>query len=453
MRSFRIGLVLVGWSLAAGNADAGLNLGMKQACKRYGDAWNSGSQGALAGVTTGDFAAQWARVPPEVFARMPRGSGGRVLGSSKGGGVGHVTVSTSQGVLTFVLVGGGFHWTVADIYKPGDDGQTVSLKQYLDVTLTSGEFITRLKYADDDSFKESISTSFQAAFAALSETQLADLRSFLPEIHRNVKPYVRFDGDRATMKVAIPDREPGDTVTFHLRHDGGWRVDDYVIESQALGVPSFRNAMPMIAAVSGFRRFLKDPVANDPVRFTAAGSLRDALLAAQAQKPFPMRMGKDSRRIDIDESGRSAEIQFPNRLVRIQLEECEESPGIARITVKMGDRWADLSHLLALQSRLAGTLLARGIALPTAEPVSTPTAATTSVAAKVEPVERVASMLEPARAEEKESVSPLTNAAAQEESTSADAAPAIQVVAHQSDEASHWEEPARYRRRWFRRHR
>ena len=55
------------WMALAPPAQAGLHLGMKLACKRYGDAWNSGSQSALWGATTGDFASVWNRMPADMY--------------------------------------------------------------------------------------------------------------------------------------------------------------------------------------------------------------------------------------------------------------------------------------------------------------------------------------------------------------------------------------------------
>jgi hypothetical protein len=325
---------------------------MKLACKRYGEAWNSGSRSALRSAVTSDFAAQWARLPQSNFATMPRGGAGQVISTSKGRGVGTVTVSTSQGVLTFVVVGGGFQWTVADIHKAGDDGRTVSLKEYLDVTMTAREFITDLKNRGGTSFHESITRDFQHAFADLTPSALQRIQDFLPDPHQNVKPYVQIGDQAATMRVQIPNRGPNDFVTFRLKRESGWRVDDYTIDSDAIKVASFRSALPTIAAVTGFRQFARDPEGNDPVTFTGPGELRTLLQTLRAERPFPLKANGDARLLVVADDGKSAQVTFPNRVVHISMAPAEKGQAIDRIWVMTGDRWADFAHLMTLQRSL-----------------------------------------------------------------------------------------------------
>src|SRR5687768_2068842 len=91
-------------------ARADLHLGMKLACKRYGDAYKAGNKRELMAESSPDFANLWNRVPQEIFAKLPRSGSGAVLSSQKTPAGGTVTVATNQGQVTFVLVGGGFSW-------------------------------------------------------------------------------------------------------------------------------------------------------------------------------------------------------------------------------------------------------------------------------------------------------------------------------------------------------
>lgn len=446
MARFKLAVAALAAVCLAPHAHAAPHIGMKLACKRYGEAWNSGNKNALAGVTTGDFAAQFLRMPDDAFARMPRGGGGGVLSSSKGQGSGTVTVSTSQGVMTFLVVGRGFRWTVADIYKSGDDGGTVSLKNYLDATLTAGEFITRLKNTGGTAHLSSTTSSFRGEFAKLAPEQLEDLRSFLPEVNRNVKPFVQFHGDRATVRVAIPNREPGDTVTFEMRREGSWRVDDYRIESQTLWVPSFKRSMPMIASIAAMRRFLVTPTGVAPSRFTTEGPIRDALVAARAESPFPLPPATGRAVILLDDSGKVAQIQFPHRTVHLELGPAEGPAKIDRMWVMTGDRWMEFAHLLAVRSQLRQSSFAKllrnvrpGAALAVSPVVltepSSPAKATSFAAARVEA----------APEETPETVAP---AVAETAAPAADAA--VQPVRYEAQPVNEYRSYRRGGRKWRR---
>src|SRR5690606_12634490 len=154
------------------------------------EAWNSGDVRALQGVATRDFYEQWQRMPASSFAKLPRGGSAQVLSTQKGNGSGTVTVSTRGGAMTFLLVGGGFDWRVADIFRAGDDGQRISVKEYLDLSLTASEFMEDLKYKGGSSFHDSISHRFRSSFRELTADDLARIRNFLPEIERQ-KPNIR----------------------------------------------------------------------------------------------------------------------------------------------------------------------------------------------------------------------------------------------------------------------
>jgi hypothetical protein len=328
------------------------HIGMKLACKRYGEAFNSGSRGAVIGASTGSFAQQWSRMPADVFASIPRvGGGSKVLGSSKGSGSGTVTVATSQGVVTFVVVGHGFNWTVADIYKAGDDGRTVSLTSYLDLTLTANEFMKDLKYVGGSSFHDSITGAMKSEFTQLRDEELTLIRDFLPEVRRN-KPHVVMNGSTGTMRMQVPGGKPHETITFKMVHNGSWKVDDYVVYSDKTKIPSFKNALPLLASVAAFKKFATNPEGIHPASFCTEGSLRDTLIAAKAQTPFPLKPTGSPLEMVLSEDGKSASIRYPDRQVRIEMGESDGRMAIAKIQVRTGDRWAHLDHMLAIKQQI-----------------------------------------------------------------------------------------------------
>lgn len=346
-------------------AEAAPHLGMKLACKRYGEAWNSGSRSALTGQVTGDFASVFHRMPSHMFADMPRGGGAKVLSSSKGRGSGTVTVATSQGVVTLVVVGRGFRWRVADIYKAGDDGRTVSLKSYLDAALTSREFMVDLKYKGGRSFHDSISRGFQGAFTELSTEDLNRVRDFLPEIRDDAKPYITMNGSRATMYARFPGEEG--YARFDLVREGSWKVDDYSVNLPHASIASFRNSLDTLAAVGKFREFMLEPAKNDPAQFTAVGYLQDSLLKIHANGHLPMnQIPSAMKKCTIDKSGEYVHIALLDRQVKVDLDRSGPGAIIEKVEITIGNRYADLAHLIALNERARGVLAFAGATQPAA---------------------------------------------------------------------------------------
>lgn len=334
-------------------SQAGLNLGMKLACKRYGDAWNSRNKSAMSGVCTSDFAHQWNRLPSNRFASLPRSGGGRVLSSHKGNGSGTVTVATDQGVVTFRLVGQGLKWTVADIYKPGDDGQTVSVKSYLDLTLTAAEFMDDLRHRGGTSFHDSLSYDFQNSFRSISYTDLNRIRATIPATPGDVKPYVSMHGSNATMNIRVPDGQGGQRhVTFHMVQQGGWKVHDYSVQSNAVKIPSFREGLPLLAAVASFRAFAKDPQNVDPTQFTADNHLREQLAWARFETPCPITLPPRTDEFVVCENHRCAYIRCPDREVKIRVAAHNGRYTLDTIDVKTGERWTKLDGLLAMKRQI-----------------------------------------------------------------------------------------------------
>jgi hypothetical protein len=348
-----IAIVMGILAITPDSTHAGLHLGMKLACKRYGDAWNTGDPSALYGAATGEFAAVWSRMPGDDFAKLPRGGRGKVVSSRKGRGSGTVTVATDQGVMTLLLVGRGFHWTVADIYRPGDDGRIVSVKNYVDASLTAREFMQDLKYAGRNDFFDSITPRFQAAFTELSASEFDRVRRFLPDLTNIPKPYVVLDDDRASVRVQIPGQSVSDTITFQLIRREGWRVDDYSVDSRSVQIASFRRSLTAIAAISAFGEFVDDPGSIDPTHFTAPGELRTALLAAQTQKPFPISAPGPRESLATSHDGRVVDVRYPGRCVRLHMVETRVGCGrIDKVEVMLGASWANLATLLNTNQQL-----------------------------------------------------------------------------------------------------
>lgn len=356
-------LTLIAVSAMASPILAGPHLGMKLACKHYGDAWNSGSRGALNGQVTGDFASVFNRVPSTMWAQMPRGGGGQVLSHTKGNGTGRVTVSTSQGVMTFVLVGSGFNWRVADIYKAGDDGRTVSLKSYLDATVTAHEFIRDLKGRQDTQFYASVSSSFRQSWQDLSGEDLALVREFIQGSTVVGKPFLAMNGSTASMTVNLTDNK---TARLQLVREGSWKIDDYGIESPSISIASFRNSVDTIAAIQRFRKFMVEPANHSPVAFTKEGMLRDSLVKVHQIGFLPMKQ-KPSKMtyFSIDPSGQNVQINLEDRKVKVVVDRAGRGATIAKVDVTMGkSTWADLSHLIALNNQIRSGIGLIGLTQP-----------------------------------------------------------------------------------------
>jgi hypothetical protein len=374
-------LALVAVGVFAGSAVAAPHLGMKLACKRYGEAWNSGSRGALAGQITGDFNSVFNRMPGSMFAAMPRGGSGQVLSSSKGSGSGNVTVSTSQGVMTFVLVGSGFNWRVADIYKAGDDGRTVSLKSYLDATVTAHEFMRDLKLPAGTQFYASISHGFRQSWTEISSEDLALVRGFMDQATPIGKPFLSINGSHASMTVKLTGDK---TARLQLVREGSWKIDDYGVESPNVSIASFRNSVDTIAAIQRFRSFMVDPANQSPVAFTKDGMLRDSLVQVHQIGFLPMNQ-KPSKMtyFSIDPTGKNVHIKLEDRQVKVVVDRQGPGATIAKVDITMGKKtWADLSHLIAINNQIRSGIGLLGLAQP-----NLPVAAALTKTARPEPVQ------------------------------------------------------------------
>ncbi|MGL4463724.1 MAG: hypothetical protein ACRC1K_16340, partial [Planctomycetia bacterium] len=329
-------------------------------CKRYGDAWQAKNQAELAKAVTPDFAAVWNRMPYQSFVKLPRAGGGSVTTSEKGAGRGAVVMATTNGPMTFELIGDGFDWRVDDIKVPGDDGHVTSLKNYLDVTLTIREMMTDLKKRGGSSFYDSVTASFKCAFERLSREEVDRIRDFLPDLVIKSKPQADFDGTRATVRIELPSAKgPDGIIIFTMVHTDCWRIDDYAIEMPGMHIGSFRKALPIIACITGLSEYAKAPERCDPAAFTCCGSLRESLQLARAMKPFPLTMNPAAREVfSIADDYRSVRVVCGGKEVRMKFKDEGGRAMLASVESRTGDRWADVAHLIKLKSNIEG--LAQG---------------------------------------------------------------------------------------------
>ena len=373
------------------------HLGMKLACKRYADAWNSGSLKRLEAAVTEDFARQWRRVPKESFDLLPRGGAGSVLNTRRGSRQGTVRAMTADGPVTFELVGSGFDWLVDDLVRVGDDGRPVSTKEYMDVSLTAGEFIGRLKEQGGDAFHSSLTQDFRRAFAKLPADALDRIRAFLPDPAADARRSVVIRGRYATMKVRLPGGAADEIIRFDLRKERGWRVDDYRVQTRAVDIPSFKKALPGLAKLIEFNEFTTDPDPRAVRGLVVPGDLCEGLCHAALHTPERLESSGRRRRLTIGPKGLTVQADYSGRSMRIIL--CDERQcRIETIHVTLEDRWVPVGRLLRLQRQLAdstalvGSLLQRLTAA--AEPTDAEESMLTAVAAKL-PVEWFAADDEP----------------------------------------------------------
>ena len=235
--------------------------------------------------------------------------------------------------------------------------------------MTAGEFMKDLKYVGGTSFHDSITPEFAGAFSRLSEQELTRIRGFLPEIEIKNRPYVRMSDDSATVRINIPNAGPEDTITFHMIRDYGWRVDDYSIDSRGAKIASFRGALPVLASVTAFGEFVKDPAAGEPSQFVLPGGLFNELMHAKAVGRMPVSEDEKRQEILISEDLTTVTCRYPSRTVRMHLVETDGRRLIERVETLAGDQWTDVAQLLAMKRQLsslsfASALLGKAPAAP-----------------------------------------------------------------------------------------
>jgi hypothetical protein len=334
-------------------ADSGFHFGMLLSCKAYGEAFNSGRKDQLIARCTPEFGRQWERIPAHVFHLLPRTGGGKLVSSLRTHDGGSVTVSTKQGIVTFVLIETTNGWKVADIYRKNDDGSSLSLKGYLAATLSANEFMTKLKRHGGTTYHDIITPEFRAAFEAWPQEDVDRIRDFLPDPKPQGIPSVRLGDGAASVRCRLPNGLPNEVVTFHLKDRGGWKIDDFSIDSRTTDIPSFREALPILAASMSFGEFCRDPKKGNAASVAAPGTLRDALEYAQTMEMSPFPKPQKPLRFAIMDEGHSAEMTYADRKVRISLA-CDHCTGcrLSKVELKSGSSWTSVADLILLRKRV-----------------------------------------------------------------------------------------------------
>jgi len=336
------------------SADSGLHFGMLLSCKAYGDAFNGGRKSQLLATCTPEFAAQWERVPNWAFRQLPRTNGGKLMGSLRTSNGGSVTVSTSQGMVTFVLLETPTGWKVADIYKKNDDGSPLSLKGYLDATLTANEFMVKLKRVGGTTYHENLTPDFRNAFESWPQEQVDRVRDFLPDPKPNGIPSVRLGDGAATVRCRLPNGGPNEIVTFYLKDELGWKIDDFSIDSRSTNIPSFRAALGVLAASMSFGEFCRSPQDGRPESVSAPGALRDALDYAKTLKDSPFPKPQKPLYFAVADDGQIAEMTYADRKVRISLSDDVNYRGrLANVELRSAGTWTSVADLILLKKRVS----------------------------------------------------------------------------------------------------
>jgi hypothetical protein len=334
--------------------DSGLHFEMLISCKSYGEAFNSGRKNHLIAACTPEFAAQWERVPTHVFHKLPRTGSGKLMGSLQTSNGGSVTVSTKQGIVTFVLLRTTYGWKVADIYRKNDDGSPISLKGYLDATLTANEFMTKLKRVGGSAYHENLTPEFRAAFESWPQEEVDRIRDFLPDPKPHGIPVVRLGDGAAMVKCRLPNGGPNEIVTFYLKDQIGWKIDDFSIQSRTTQIPSFRDALGVLAASMSFGEFCRDPKKGKSEAVAAPGPLRDALDYAKTLEDSPFPPPQKPLLFAISEDAHSAEMTYADRKVRISLSSDPNYRGrLTNVELRSAGTWASVADLILLKKRVS----------------------------------------------------------------------------------------------------
>lgn len=345
----------------AESASAGLHLGMKLACKKYGDAWAAGDRAGLEAAVTDDFAAVWKRMPESMFAKLPKSEStdSAVLSSQKSPTDATVSVQTSDGVVVFHLQGAGFQWRVADVDVTNLQGEAVSLKQSLEASLTSRDFLVGLGDPAGKSWNGCLSRSFHAAIGSLSAEDWSLIQAYLPKLKEPAtakKPMVRFFGKLAVLNVTMPGGDSSVQVT--LVYEGAWKVDDLELSGRSLRIESFRKGMPALASVAKLGRFMKDPKQLDPTSFVADRKLREEFAFLRSSNSDVGGMGSQKMehlRITQDVH---VYVKYPNRWILVSTQPVGGRAMIANLQVHDGGSWRNAADLLALQRKVKTSPLA-----------------------------------------------------------------------------------------------
>jgi hypothetical protein len=258
--------------------DGAPHLGMKLACKRYGEAWQSNSQQQVAASCGPELARQIRRMKPEEFAMLQREMANQtpsVAHSGKGNGSGVVSVQTRKGMVHLHVAGSGFNWVVIDVISPDHAGVYASLKDNLDVACTAREFFENVADPAQPLVAERMSAALWKSFTVVSGEELARGRTILgtPIEKQGADSFVR--GNRAEVVV----RQNGShSVRFKLARAGGrWIVDDVAFNTEQLQLASLQNSFDSFCAVISLGNHIRQPSRTANLSFIENSELRSEL--------------------------------------------------------------------------------------------------------------------------------------------------------------------------------
>jgi hypothetical protein len=354
-------IILVAVVAVVPRAEAGLHLGMKLACKKYGDAWKAGDRNLLQAAVTDDFAAVWRRMPESMFSQLAKPDAAEpvVLSSQKSPKGANVSVQTADGVIVFHLVGSGFQWLVSDLEVANAHGEPVSLKQTLEASLASRDFLLGLNDPNGRSWNGCLSHSMEAAIRSLSLEEWRLVQGQLPKIAEPTpgkKPLVRFFGRHAVLAVTMPTG--GSSVQVSLVNEGAWKVDDLELAGTSLRIPSFRKGMPALASVAKLGRFMKDPKSIDPARFVCHPKLREELSHLHSGNGDAGLGGQKMEHLRIAQDAH-VYVKYPNRWILVSTQPVDGTVMVSDLQLHEGGSWQKAADLLALKRKVKDFPLAQ----------------------------------------------------------------------------------------------
>ncbi|MBX9653546.1 hypothetical protein K2Y11_07995 [bacterium] len=298
------------------------HLGMKLACKRYGEAWQSNSQEQVAAACATELARQIRRMKPEEFAMLQREMANQtpeVVQSGKGYGAGIVSVQTRSGLVHLHVSGSGFNWTVTDVISPDHAGVYASLKDNLDVACTAREFFENVADTSQPLVPDRMSAGLWRSFTLVSGEELARGRSILgtPIDKEGADSFVR--GNRAEVVV----RQSGShSVRFKLARAGGrWIVDDVAFDTEQLSLTSLQKSFDSFCAVISLGNHVRQPLHHADLNFVVNAELRSEL-AQLTESPELGRESSDPQVghiLRISDDGLKAQCIEPKRQSEITL--------------------------------------------------------------------------------------------------------------------------------------
>ena len=356
--------------LSSSLVQAGPNLGMKLACKEYGEAWQMGSRAQLASACTPALMQQFNRLKPEEFAALRAEMAKQspaVVGSNKESGAGLVTIQTQKGLVHIQLVGSGFNWVVADVRSTNRHGQAVSLRENLDVTCTAREFMDNLADAKHPLMQDKMTPALRQSFTRVTPAELVMGREILGTPLARVGIDCVINGNSADVVV----KQPGDHFVHFklLRQTNGWKTEDVSFQTEQLSMASLRDGFDSFCAVVSLGRQIKHPDSKQDLSFVADRELRAELnqLADTQESVAEEKADAANHRLTISKDGKKAVCVESKRQSEITL--TQESPTsrhqIAAVMVTEERGTQSLAKLLTMRRQLVSMADAsRGLLSP-----------------------------------------------------------------------------------------